>query len=436
MPDVPFSIPGAAGEFLQTLIHTSSAGAALFDRKIHYLALNATHALANGRHVEEHAGQSLETMAPSLAFPLTRLLRKVFEEGQALQGQRVIRDVPGQPGQLQTWTVDLLPVPGASGEVAAACVLFTPADLRSAQAPNHVPERLWDLTLTLPRAQSVEAVVNAVMEEAVPLTGAVAAGMSLLNEERTALKVLGATGYDASTLHAWPSVPLTLNIPATTAVNEARTLFLTESDLRSLYPDLAVAPTYAGMAHVALPLVDDDTVLGCLTLAFPNRSPFTPSEQRVMTALAATCAGTITALHRRAAEQAARQELERTAAFLNSVMNGAPSGIAFVDLKLRFIQVNAAFAEQTGHPVTAHPGARWGDVVPGWAAITQALAITRQTRQGSRQTVTASRPGGAGDQVMEMEVTPVLTLRGELLALKCSVTPLSVAAQETQPSLP
>jgi len=143
-------------------------------------------------------------------------------------------------------------------------------------------------------------------------------------------------------------VPLTLGIPATQAVNEARALFLTWEDVQTHYPELSGAPTYANMAHVALPLMQDDVVLGCLSLSFGEREAFTPAEQRVMTALAAACAQTITALRSREAEQGAQMAQERTAAFLDSVLASVPTGVAFVDLRLRFLHVNAAFAAYTG----------------------------------------------------------------------------------------
>ena len=422
MVQAPFSSSSAAGDFLQALVHTASAAVAVLDRRSRYVALSAAHAQANARSLDDHLGRTVEEMAPSLAYPLGRLLTRVFDSGQALQGERVIRDIPGEPGQVQAWTVDLLPVPGEAGKAALVCVLFTSAEQRrAAMERSSIPDRLWELALTLHRAPSVPAVVHTIMEEAVPTTGALAAGLSLLNEDRSALKVLGATGYDAATLHAWPSVPLTLGIPATQAVNEARALFLTWEDVQSLYPELSSAPTYADMAHVALPLMQDDVVLGCLSLSFGDRGAFTPGEQRVMTALAAACAQTITALRSREAEQAARIDQERTAAFLDSIMSRTPAGVAFVDLRLRFLHVNAAFAAYTGREAAALPEVPWKDALPDWAEVLTALAIARQTRAASHHQLTVSQPDGTRAPV-EVNVSPVVSAQGHLLALKCEVT--------------
>ena len=422
MVQAPFSSSSAAGEFLQALVQSASAPIAVLDRRSRYVTLSAAHAQANGRPLEDHLGRTVEEMAPSLAYPLGRLLTRVFDSGQALQGQRVVRDVPGEPGQVQAWTVDLLPVPGEAAKAAFVCVLFTPAEQRRAALErSSIPDRLWELALTLHRAPSVPAVVQTILEEAVPTTGALAAGVSLLNEDRSALKVLGATGYDAATLHAWPSVPLTLGIPATQAVNEARALFLTWGDVQVHYPELTNAPTYADMAHVALPLMQDDVVLGCLSLSFGDRGAFTEAEQRVMTALAAACAQTITALRGREAELAARMDQERMAAFLDSVLTTMPTGVAFVDLRLRFLHVNAAFAAYTGRDAAALPEARWSDALPEWTEVLTTLAIVRQTRTPSHQRVMVSQPDGTRAPV-EVEVTPVLSAQGHLLALKCEVT--------------
>ncbi|MFD1734441.1 GAF domain-containing protein [Deinococcus malanensis] len=345
MPNDLLTLLGPAADFLRDLLQTSSHGVAVVDRNLRYVALNTRHADANARPLTEHLGVSVDQVAPSLAFPLHRLLKDVFDTGQPALGRRLVRDNPQQPGQVLAWSVDALPVRNAAGAVTAVCLLFTaPPEEGHAGPTGRIPDRLWALTKTLPTSRSLDDVIRLVMDEAVPTTGAVAAGLALLDEDRTLLKVLGASGYDAVTLHTWPTVPLTLPIPATTAVQEGRALFLTWSDVQEQFSQAATRPTYQGQAHVALPLMQEEVSLGCLTLSFPDRVPFTLAEQTVMGALAETCAQTITSLRLRDAERLARSESQRTAAYLDSVLERSPNGVAFLDVKLRFVRVNAPFA--------------------------------------------------------------------------------------------
>ncbi|MFY2557169.1 PAS domain-containing sensor histidine kinase [Corallococcus terminator] len=55
---------------------------------------------------------------------------------------------------------------------------------------------------------------------------------------------------------------------------------------------------------------------------------------------------------------------EQSRFFLETMVAGAPVGLAFVDLELRFIHVNDALAEMNGLPREAHLGRKVRDVVP------------------------------------------------------------------------
>nr|WP_256434382.1 PAS domain-containing protein [Myxococcus sp. CA033] len=61
---------------------------------------------------------------------------------------------------------------------------------------------------------------------------------------------------------------------------------------------------------------------------------------------------------------------EQSRFFLETMVAGAPVGLAFVDLELRFIHINDALAEMNGLPREAHLGRKVRDVVPDlWPTI-------------------------------------------------------------------
>ncbi|MFC4427080.1 PAS domain-containing protein [Deinococcus navajonensis] len=421
MPQDALSSLGPAGEFLQDLVQSSGQAVAVFDRNLRYVALNEAHARSNNRPVAAHVGAALESLAPSLAFALSRPLRELFEGGRAVSGRRVLRDSADHPGQLLTWTADLLPVRGAGGMIVGACLILTAP--HEAQAQGHSlqnTEALWQVAGQVPQVRSFADVVDLLLNEVVPAAGAHAAGLSLLEEEQQALRVMGASGYDAVTLHTWKSVPLAMPIPATMAVQEARPLFLTFADVESEFPELAQAPTYAGQAHVALPLMQDEVCLGCITLSFADRPPFSGQERSVLVALAGACAQTITRLRLSEAQGEVQRELERNTALLDSLLNHATVAHALFDLKLRFLRLNRPFAAFSGRTVQAHLGQSLGEVLPDWAAVAQALAVSRQTKQA--QTFSLQTADEQDGRSLSVSVYPVLSPLGSLVGLGCQVT--------------
>lgn len=64
------------------------------------------------------------------------------------------------------------------------------------------------------------------------------------------------------------------------------------------------------------------------------------------------------------AEHAARRGSEEALGLVEAILSSAPVGIAVFDLDLRYVRVNAAYAEVSGVAPEAHVGGRLGDVVP------------------------------------------------------------------------
>jgi PAS domain S-box-containing protein len=63
------------------------------------------------------------------------------------------------------------------------------------------------------------------------------------------------------------------------------------------------------------------------------------------------------------AEHAARQTAEEALGLVEAILASAPVGIAVFDLDLRYVRVNAAYAELSGIPADDHIGGRIGEIV-------------------------------------------------------------------------
>src|SRR6478672_9874321 len=72
------------------------------------------------------------------------------------------------------------------------------------------------------------------------------------------------------------------------------------------------------------------------------------------------------------AMRSARDRLEETVARLDSLLEHASFGFAFVDLDEQFVRVNSVFAEVTGRPPAAHVGRAVGDIVPALTGVLRA----------------------------------------------------------------
>ncbi|SMB83207.1 GAF domain-containing protein [Deinococcus hopiensis KR-140] len=394
--------------------------AAILDRNLSYLALNEAHAALNGKSQHDHLRRPISEVAPALSAHLDRNFKQVLESGIPLLDRRVLLGHAQEMGTVQPWFVSVAPLQNASAVPAA--LLFTCREERSAslQLPSSLGDlgaRLFQLSTDIAKAQSVQDVVHLILAQALPIIGAIAGGLSLLTDDRTALKVLGASGYDFALIRAWPAVPLSLSIPATDAVQERQSLFLTFPEVQAHYAQAADTPSYAEQAHVALPLMVDDQVIGALTLNFPDRVRFTQGEQNVMTALADNCAQAIVRLQRQESERAERQALEEGATLFRTVFSEASIGVAMVDPRLRIGESNPAFAQLTG--LSQVPGTSLMQEGHGLRELGVMVATVRQTRRSMlRQPLLINRQGGA-EETLLVDCLPMVNGQGVLTGAAC-----------------
>ncbi|MEW6422838.1 MAG: PAS domain S-box protein [Deinococcota bacterium] len=146
-------------------------------------------------------------------------------------------------------------------------------------------------TLLTPR--SLTDVIQLILHEALPVLGAAAGCVALLDAEGTYLSVHGSVGYPPEVSGPWRQVPLAAPLPMTDAVRECRAVFLTEEEWDEQYPHLRRVRLPGLGSAAALPLLGQDGPSGVLNLNFPDGQAFSASEQQFMQRVASLCAHAI-----------------------------------------------------------------------------------------------------------------------------------------------
>jgi serine phosphatase RsbU (regulator of sigma subunit)/PAS domain-containing protein len=122
------------------------------------------------------------------------------------------------------------------------------------------------------------------------------------------------------------------------------------------------------------------------------------------------------------AEHAARRTAEEALGLVEAVITSAPIGIAVFDLDLRYVRVNAAFAELSGTPPEEHPGRDVGDVLrlpSDFGADLRRVVTTGRTILG--------RPVALDDRHFTVGYYPVRTSTGDLVGAGATLVEVTAA---------
>ncbi|HUS61862.1 MAG TPA: SpoIIE family protein phosphatase [Acidimicrobiales bacterium] len=116
------------------------------------------------------------------------------------------------------------------------------------------------------------------------------------------------------------------------------------------------------------------------------------------------------------AEHAARRMSEEALGLVEAIVTSAPVGIAFLDLELRYVRVNDAFASLSGVPAADHIGATIGHVVPLPEEVTSDLRLVLETESPLLgRAVQLIDPQGGLPQHFSVSYYPVRTTSGQLI---------------------
>ncbi|RKI31502.1 GAF domain-containing protein [Corallococcus sp. AB004] len=210
-------------------------------------------------------------------------------------------------------------------------------------------DRMSEATLDDPDMETLlERLLTRLMESA--LTVDTAAVMLL---EDGALVVRAAVGLSTDEVKGL-RVPVGQGVSGLAAL-ERRPFFVRSA---ATDPRVLVGPLRrAGLrALYGLPLMDGERLLGMAYMGSRTAFAFSDSDVLLFHAVAERASAHIAQTELHAREHEARKEAERSLALLDSLLDSAPVGIAFMDPDLHYLRINDTMAHLNGHPVEAHRG--------------------------------------------------------------------------------
>lgn len=209
-------------------------------------------------------------------------------------------------------------------------------------------DRMAEATLDDPDMETLlERLLTRLMEVALPMD---AAAVLLMEGEELVVRAAVGLGTEQVKGARVPVGPIAREMAATrqpflirSAATDPRVLLepLRREGLRALY---------------GIPLMEGGQLRGMTYMGSRTAFTFSDSDILLFHAVAQRAAAHISQTELHAREHAARDEAERSLALLDSFLDAAPMGIAFVDLELRHLRVNGVLAAINGRPVEAHPG--------------------------------------------------------------------------------
>lgn len=190
--------------------------------------------------------------------------------------------------------------------------------------------QLERVTTRLTGAESIRQVGDVVVEELLPVVGAVGGSLFLVDEATSTLRAVVIHGYGPEVAEAYEDVHIEDETPAGEAFRTGRPIFIeSESDWDGRYPSLEAVIADSGIRSVCqLPLVVDDRAMGTLGFGFASQHRFDAEERQHLGIVAAICGQ---ALGRAMALDAARRVNARLAS-IDEITDAALSQLPLDDL--------------------------------------------------------------------------------------------------------
>lgn len=241
------------------------------------------------------------------------------------------------------------------------------AELAAARAQN---DALRQLASSLAASRTVDEVCAAIADTLAPTVGAVFGNIALARPDASELRLFQPADMDDDIAERWVTVPLDDSTPLGRAVLSGEAVHASDSaTIAERFPSGAADARRLGLhALAAHPVVvADGSVRAAIGVAWST--PTGALERDVVDPAIALCGA---ALQRAWVSD----ESSRLAALLDTLLQQAPVGFAFVDRDFRFSHVNQRLAETNGRSVADHVGRSIHEVVPELAD--QAVPVLRR----------------------------------------------------------
>ncbi|RKI54449.1 GAF domain-containing protein [Corallococcus sp. AB049A] len=181
-------------------------------------------------------------------------------------------------------------------------------------------------------------------------------------------------------------------------------------------------------ALYGLPLMNGEQLLGMAYMGSRTAFAFSDSDVLLFHAIAERASAHIAQVELHEREHAARREAERSLAQLDSLLESAPVGIAFLDLELRHLRINSTMARLNSKSVEMHLGRTVREMVREdlQASVERPMRQVLETGQPLRDVLiqgpdpVRGRPG-----FWRVDYFPVRTPDGVLLGVGNTVVDVS-----------
>lgn len=290
--------------------------------------------------------------------------------------------------------------------------------------------RLQAVTAACSEALMLDQVTELVMDQGITLSGASSGLIALLTDDHSALQIARAHGYPPDTVAQWQSMPLDAAVPLTEVVRTGEPIWIEAfATIAERYPQLAEPSTASdNRALIAIPLIAHGQVLGSMGLSFAEERVFVAEDRAFMIALAHQYAQAIDRARLYQETQVAARRAEEALALLESLVQTAPVGFAFLDDQLRYRMINANLAALNGVPIEAHIGRTVGEMLPDLSSdldplLRRVLATGEPVLNKEVSGATAATNGQAGHWLISYYL--VRTRSGHALGLGAIVNDIS-----------
>ncbi|WP_304997997.1 MULTISPECIES: ATP-binding protein [Corallococcus] len=282
-------------------------------------------------------------------------------------------------------------------------------------------DRMSEATLDDPDMETLlERLLTRLMESALTVN---TAAVMLLEDD--ALVVRAAVGLGTDEVKGL-RVPVGQGVSGLAAL-ERRPFFVRSA---ATDPRVLLGPLRrAGLrALYGLPLMDGERLLGMAYMGSRTAFAFSDADTLLFHAVAERASAHIAQTELHAREHEARQEAERSLALLDSLLDAAPVGIAFLDPDLRYLRINGTLARLNNKPMEDHRGrtlhemVRIGAVPPIERALRRVLETGRPVQDVLLEGPDPVR-GRAG--VWRADYFPVRTPDGALLGVGSTVVDIT-----------
>ncbi|MEO7913548.1 MAG: GAF domain-containing protein [Roseiflexaceae bacterium] len=226
--------------------------------------------------------------------------------------------------------------------------------------------RLQAVTAACSEALTLDQVAEVIMDQGITLAGATSGLIALLTDDGLGIQIVCTHGYPPDAVAAWQSIPIEAAVPLTEAVRTGEPIWIEAfAAIAERYPQLAASRTSSGTrALIAIPLIAHGQALGSIGLSFTQERVFAAEDRAFILDLTRQYAQAIDRARLYQETQAAARRAEEALAVLESLVQTAPVGFAFLDDQLRYRIINTNLAAFDGMSIDAHLGRTVSEVLP------------------------------------------------------------------------